>query len=441
MRSLRSLFLAGLAASVLCPAAHATNGMNMIAYDAVSAGMGGADAAVETGCTAVAANPANLSTLCKSSLVVNLSLLAPKIGFANTSMSGANDLDGKSQIFPLPFLGYANRVGESGLAWGLGLFAQGGMGVDLRDVHTNFGTSDRIYSNVRYMRLAPTLSYAVTEKLALGATVHAGYSDIAYKFFPKTSYYSPGQDDTPGTADDMAFPGQALKGARSLGVAFRAGARYEVTPKLSFGGTYTSKSTLDYKNGDLDMNFTAMGLGPVRYDASVDGFDWPAAVEGGVAVKLLENTLTIAGDAQWINWSDALKTVTVKGDSPDNPNAAPSVQIPFIFNWDDQMVYAAGAAWAFSERDIVRAGYNFASNPIPDDCVYPLFPATTESHATVGYGRSFNRVLVDLAYEHAFESKATNSNTNQMENPFGPGDRITHAQNTLHVAVTYKLQD
>jgi long-chain fatty acid transport protein len=332
-------------------------------------------------------------------------------------------------------------VGESALAWGLGLFAQGGMGVDLRDVHTNFGTSDRIYSNVRYMRLAPTLSYAVTEKLALGATVHAGYSDIAYKFFPKTSYYSPGQDGTPGTADDMAFPGQALKGARSLGVAFRAGARYEVTPKLSFGGTYTSKSTLDYKNGDLDMNFTAMGLGPVRYDASVDGFDWPAAVEGGVAVKLLENTLTIAGDVQWINWSDALKTVTVKGDSPDNPNAAPSVKIPFIFDWDDQMVYAAGAAWAFSERDVVRAGYNFASNPIPDDYVYPLFPATTEIHATIGYGRSFHRVLVDLAYEHAFESKVTNPNTNQMENPFGPGDRITHAQNTLHLAITYKLQD
>ena len=91
MKSLGCLLLAGLAALAVSSTAHATNGMNMIAYDAVSAGMGGADAAVETGCTAVAANPANLSTLCKSSVVVNLSLLAPKIGFANTTMSGANE--------------------------------------------------------------------------------------------------------------------------------------------------------------------------------------------------------------------------------------------------------------------------------------------------------------------------------------------------------------
>jgi long-chain fatty acid transport protein len=433
--------MAGLAALAICPIAHATNGMNMIAYDAVSAGMGGADVAVETGCTAVAANPANLSTLCKSSLVANVSLLAPKIGFANTSMSGANDLDGEGQVFPLPFLGYANQLGKSGLAWGLGFFAQGGMGVDLRDVHTNFGTSDRIYSNVRYMRLAPTIAYAVSEKLALGATLHAGYSDVAYKFFPETSFYSPGPDETPGTADDMAFPGQNLQGAKSLGTAIRAGARYEATPRLSFGATYTSKSSLDYKDGDLDMNFDAMGLGVVRYEGSMDGFTWPAAAEGGLAVKLLENKLTLAGDVQWINWSDALKTVTVKGKKPNNPNAAPSVTIPFIFNWDDQMVYAVGGAWAFSERDIVRAGYNFASNPIPDAYVYPLFPATTESHATIGYGRSFNRVLVDLAFEHAFESKVENQNANQMENPFGPGDVITHAQNTFHLAVTYKLQD
>lgn len=441
MKLLSILLMALVAGSTLAGTALATNGMNMIAYDAVSAGMGGADAAVESGCTAVAANPANLSTICKSSLVANISLLHPTIAFANTTMAGANDLDAQSQIFPLPFIGYASRIGGDKLAWGLGLFAQGGMGVDIKDAKTNFGTQDQIYSNVRYMRFAPTLAYKATDALSVGATVHIGYSDVAYKFFPNTSYYSPGQDNTPGTADDMAFPGQDLNGAKSLGVAARFGARYEISPALALGATYTSKSALDYKNGDLDMNFEAMGLGKVRYDGSMDGFTWPAAIEGGVAVKLMEQRLTLAGDVQLVQWSDALKTVTVKGDSPDNTNASPTVSIPFIFNWDDQVVYSAGLAYAVSEKDIVRGGFNYASNPIPDDSVYPLFPAVTESHVTVGYGHTFGKILVDVAYEHAFESAVTNPNANPMENPFGAGADISHSQNTVHAAVTYKFHE
>jgi long-chain fatty acid transport protein len=34
----------------------------------------------------------------------------------------------------------------------------------------------------------------------------------------------------------------------------------------------------------------------------------------------------------------------------------------------------------------LRAGLNLADNPIPDDYVNPLFPATVKSHATLGVG-------------------------------------------------------
>ncbi|MCA9755196.1 MAG: outer membrane protein transport protein [Candidatus Eisenbacteria bacterium] len=440
MKLSSSFLLTGLAAVIGVTPAFATNGMNMIAYDAVSAGMGGADAAMEAGCTSVAANPANLTTLCSASVAANLSLLSPSISFMNDTQSGHNDIEGESQYFPLPFIGYASRLRDSNLAWGIGLFAQGGMGVDIKDAMTNFGTQDRIYSNVRYMRLAPTLAYDVSDKLALGATVYAGYSDVAYEFFPKTSYYNPGPDQIPQTADDIAFPGQKLDGARSFGAALRAGIRYEVTPTVALGGSFTTKSTLDFKDGDLDMNMEQMGAGMVRYEGSMDGFTWPASAEGGVAVKLLENTLTVAADVQWIQWSSALETVTVKGTNP-NVAGMPDVEIPFVFNWDDQMVYALGASYSFSERDVVRAGFNFAANPIPDEYVYPLFPATTESHVTFGYGRSFNRTLVDFAVEHAFDASVTNPNTDPMVNPFGPGDEISHSQTTFHIAFTYKIAE
>ena len=73
--------------------------------------------------------------------------------------------------------------------------------------------------------------------------------------------------------------------------------------------------------------------------------------------------------------------------------------------------------------------------------VYPLFPAITESHWTVGYGRTFGRILVDAAFEHALDVSVTNPNADPMQNPFGPDDDISHAQNTVHVALTYKFHD
>ena len=71
MKLSSSFLLTGLAAVIGVTPAFATNGMNMIAYDAVSAGMGGADAAMEAGCTSVAANPANLTTLCSASVAAD----------------------------------------------------------------------------------------------------------------------------------------------------------------------------------------------------------------------------------------------------------------------------------------------------------------------------------------------------------------------------------
>jgi len=434
-----AIVVCAMAAVSAVSVAIATNGMNMIGYDAVSAGLGGADVAIETGCTAVASNPANLTTMAKQSFAANVSLLSPRLSFKNSTMSGVNDMDGEVQVFPLPFIGYGARIGGSGVTWGLAFFAQGGMGVDFQDVRTNFGTRDDIYSNVRYMRLAPTVAYELTDKLALGATLHVGYSDIAYKFFPETSYYDPGADGAPMTADDMVFPGQELAGAGGMGYAARIGLRYEISPELALGASYSTKANLTYEDGDLDMNFSSMGLGKVRYEGEVEGFSWPAAAEIGAAFKLLDAHLILSTELQWIGWSSALETVTVTGKSPNNAYAPATVEIPFAFNWDDQFVFAFGACYSVSENGKIRGGWNYGKSPIPDKNVYPLFPATIEHHLSLGYGHTFGHMTVDLTYEHGVENEVTNPNADPMTNPFGPDDTTTHAQNTLHMTVSYRI--
>ncbi len=415
---------------VLCvPHVYATNGMNMIAYDAISGGMAGADAAVESGLTALAANPANLTSVDTQELAVDLSLLMPVLHFENTTMMGANSVDGKKQIFPLPFLGYARHLRDTDWYLGVGLFAQGGMGVDFKDVQSGFGTEDSIYSNVAYGKIAPAVAYKISDRWSLGASFQLGYSTLSYDFFPATSFYDAGSG--------MMFPGQKLENATSFGYSGRIGLNWKFSDQGAFGFSYTSRSKLDYQDADLTMNFSAMGLGKVKYDAEVDGFEWPDMMDIGVSYYLLDNKLLLAADATWYNWKDSMKTITVSGNNPDNAYAPSNVEIPFVFDWDAQWEFSFGCAYKLTEIDTLRTGYNYGKNPVPDQNMYPLFPAIVEHHLAAGYGHEFGQLRLDIAWEHAFEKSATNTNADPMHNPFGPDSKVSHDQNTIHMMLTY----
>ncbi|MBN1551211.1 outer membrane protein transport protein [bacterium] len=432
--------LAGILSGLFIPVTFATNGMNMIGLDAISASMGGAESAVDTGVASLSSNPANLSSIEKSELIIDLGILSPAMNFKNSTYWGSNDIDSETQYFPLPFLGYASRVKETPFVWGIGLFAQGGMGVDFRDVVTDFGTHDKIYSNVAYGKIVPAISYDVSDALSLGVALQIGYSTMAYDFFPGTTYYSPGADQTPQTADDIVFPGQSMENAASFGYGARVGLNWHIDDMTAFGISYTTEAKLDYDEGDLTMNFGALGLGKVRYNAEVDGFTWPASVDMGFSRKFLDERFLLAADITWYNWSDAIKTVTIKGSKPNDVNAPPNVEIPFIFNWDDEWIFSLGAAYKISEFDTLRLGYNYGNNPVPDDNMYPLFPAIVEHHAAIGYGHRFSDNLkIDVTWEHAFKATEMNMNSDPNHNPFGPESEVSHDQNTLHMMLTYSF--
>jgi len=54
-----------------------------------------------------------------------------------------------------------------------------------------------------------------------------------------------------------------------------------------------------------------------------------------------------------------------------------------------------------------------ADNPIPNEYVNPLFPATTKSHYTLGLGYMFTKNHdLNFSFVYAPEVKVTNSNTN-----------------------------
>lgn len=418
----------------------ATNGMNMIGYDTISSGMGGADEAVPSGSTATAENPANIVVEDGQSMSFNLSLLMPNLSMSNATPAGSNDVDGEAQIFPLPEISYASKIGDSKFTWGLGIFAQGGMGVDFQELNTGFGNQDDLFSNVAYLKVSPTLAYQPIDSLSIGASVHVGYAAISYEFYKNTSFFDPGADQTPMTQDDILFPGQKLENATSYGYAGRIGLNYSPIENLYFGASYSMKADLELEEGELTMNFNSLGMGRVKYDATIDGFTWPAQYDAGVAYYAFDERLLLAFDVTFIQWSDAIKEVTVNGKNPDNamlPENMQTMELNFPFFWEDQTVFAFGTSFDVSDAFTLRAGVNISESPVKDEYLSPLFPAIIENHVTLGFGYNNGGFRFDVAFEKALEASQTNNNTNQMENPFGPGVEVKHDQNTIHMMLSY----
>ncbi len=427
-KQIASLGAAALLVALAAAPAAATNGMQMIGTNARSTGMGGADVAADSDAAAVSGNPALICGCAPRSANIGFTALMPKLGM--TSMGGLNDVDGENQLFLMPQIGYVHRLGQSPVTVGFGLYAQGGMGVDFKDVNTGMGGTDELTSQVAFMRLNPMVAYQATDWATFGATIMLGYAQMKFEFFPNT--YSVGFDGAGGTGDD--FAGMRVKDLSSFGAAGRLGAQFKLGPQVRLGATYTTKTDLNLDGGTGTLNFGQMRA---DYDAELDKFTWPQEFEFGFAYLPIPG-LTLAADAKWINWSDAIKDPTLKLKDPNSPGIPGSIAVPFAMNWDDQWVFAVGAEYVINPAHTVRVGYNYGKSPVPDNFLNPLFPATVEHHVTLGYGASFGKWVFDVAYEHAFENAQTNMNANMAENPFGPGLEVSHSQDTVTAAVTYR---
>ena len=162
------------------------------------------------------------------------------------------------------------------------------------------------------------------------------------------------------------------------------------------------------------MNYSGQ-ISAAASDFSLAGFsddlEQPCEIGAGIAYAM--GNSIIAFDYKRINWASAMGYKD--------------------FGWKDQNVYAIGYehsqdAWA------IRVGYNYAKSPIIDNTNNTIdmlnllaFPATVESHYTVGGSYAFSKkTSVDLAYVYAPRTTETLG-----------GVTTKHSQQALSMQLTY----
>jgi len=264
-----------LCSLTLVPAAYATNGMNMEGYGPIATGMGGASFAYDNGTAAVMNNPATLSLMeSKARLDLAIGFLSPDI---TTSAPGAPDAKSSADLFTMPAFGYVRKAGD--LAYGLGVFAQGGMGTEYgADSFLAFGSGDKVRSELGVGRVIIPFSYSVNKDFAIAASLDYVWATLDLMMALPGAQFGglvtncsgpacaglPGFGAAPWVRLDFSGGGDMNGAARGTGFAGKLGAVYKISPEFTVGATYHSKTSLsDLETDSSGASLSVAGAGVV----------------------------------------------------------------------------------------------------------------------------------------------------------------------------------
>jgi long-chain fatty acid transport protein len=434
--------------------AFATNGMNMEGYGAVATAMGGASMAYENGPGAMMNNPATLGLMPQGrGIGFAIGQLGPDVN-ASVPAMGMNAPSG-GDSYLMPAFGYVAKTGK--FAYGVGVYAQGGMGSEYgAGSFMAQGTGKETRSEVGVGRLIFPLAYNATDALTIGGSIDWVWATMDIKmaaggadFTAMTTGMSGAMPGAMGVlggmgadtyrldfSDNNDFGGSAF----GSGFAGKLGFVYKVNSALSIGGTYHTKTSLgDMETGSSAAAFSAYNvagavglLGAVPGKITIHNFQWPETYGLGFAYQPNDRWL-IAADYKRLNWSDVMKNFKMTYSSGNVMGmGAGSANMMISQNWDDQDIYMIGASYKYNDALTLRFGANFANNPVPNNRVHPLFPATVEDHYTFGFGYLFSKQSgIDFSLTYAPEVTVTGTQaTGAAGTGIGGnnGIRISHSQ-------------
>jgi long-chain fatty acid transport protein len=445
-------------AGVAVPA-FATNGMNLEGYGAVATAMGGASMAYDNGAGAMMNNPATLGLMGQgSALGVALGFLGPDV---KSSYPGAGTADSSANAFYMPAIGYLMKTGK--FTFGAGVYSQGGMGTEYgADSFLARGTGDKVRSEVGVGRLIFPLAYNVNDNLSIGGSVDWVWATMDIKMAASSDDFMAMANPTTMTAgmggamaslmsggantfridfsDNNDFSGKAV----GTGFAGKLGLTYKINSALSLGAVYHSKTSLgDMETGSTGASFSAynasgaMGA-PITGKITIHDFQWPETYGFGMAYQATDR-LMLAADYKRLNWSKVMKDFKMTYSTTNlGTGVTESADFKISQNWEDQDVFMIGGSYRLTDAVTLRAGGNFAKNPIPDNRVHPLFPAIMENHYTFGVGYMTSKTSgLDFSLVYAPEVSVTGTQTTGAA---GSGVGGNQGINIKHSQLNWNIQ-
>lgn len=390
MRLTRSAWIAALFAVLLVPSAAHAAGYSIYEQGARALGMAGANTASVNDGSALFFNPAALTQLKGKQLYLGGTWLTTSNSFAGVDPYpglGTVEQMESGHFFP-PTLYWTNHIGSSDkLAYGVGVNAPFGLGVEWKDPETFSGRERVTKASLQTLNTNLSVAYALSPRWSIAAGANALFAKVELNSI-KTFITSGGAPVNVANAK--------LSSDFTPGYAFNGAVLYTPSDVWRFGLTYRTKTEVEITDGKVE--FTQILTGDPVFDGTIAAglpadqgvgtlLKFPAMWSFGAAWNPTP-AWTWEVDGNWHQWS-AFDELAIEFKSD------PSLNQTITENYQDQFQLRVGAEHRL-EGYHYRVGYYFDEAAAPTESVSPLLPDANRHGATLGLGWQLGKWNVDV---------------------------------------------
>ena len=421
MRRFALLLLAGTPSIVVA------QGFGVYEHNTCAMGRAGVTAAAPCADgSAIFFNPAGLGALRGNRISIGATLIGAQGGFTDDVLGQRTDLN--NPLIPVPAAYFTHALTPLVTA-GIGVFAP--YGLETKWPSDGFpGRFLGYNTDIRAIYIQPTIGYQVSPKLKLGVGVAYITSrlqlhqraDLSTQVVPASLGSLIGlpagtRFSALGIPTGTDFADATLE-ASGTGLAVNFGAIIQISDRLSIGGHWLSRSTIDYDGtavfDSLPTGLTLpVAIGPLPAGTPVDNLllaqfaTGGALADGNVKTTITmppqgtigfnyraTDNLTVMADYQYVVWgwfSDIL--IDFENAATPDLTLHPSNR--------DTHGFRFGTEYRFSPKVQLRGGYLYHTAASPSQFVTPLLPEGARNEFTIGAGIELTPKLhADLGYQY-----------------------------------------
>jgi long-chain fatty acid transport protein len=299
-------------------------------------------------------------------------------------------------ICAVPTIGFVHRNQDSPWSLGLGIYGVGGFSANyaastganpiLTPQAPNGIGLGRTYAKAEVYQMAPTISYALTEKLSFGFAPTLTMANVSLDPF----FLAPPND---ANGDTFFTYGPGTSARTIFGGGFQLGTYYITDFGFHFGASYKSPQWFE----DLRSNSVDELGAPVTLRADID---LPSITSLGMAFDGFDRLL-FATDVRYYAWADA-DGFRQSGFRPDGAAAG--------LGWRSIFEVSNGVQWTVCPRLTLRAGHTWNQNPIVNSQAMFNVQSSLIIQHWLSFGgtiRWSDRVSSSIAYTHGFQNEIT----------------------------------
>jgi len=375
---------------------------------------------------------------------------------------GAHSSDAHEPFQPVPNLFLAYHPKDEPFTVGLGVFSPFGLKTEWPD-DSSFRQAG-LYGSEQVIDINPTIAVQVTRTLSIGAGLDVDYIDAELN-----------QGLSPMPGDSFGFKGHSLAVGANFGVMWKPTDRQSIgfnyhSPVFADLDGHTHEGLNGTERGESEAGNARIAAGKAQlnsaialinsdplippsikagliarataqYEAAVAASGVPASGSFPTSFPTLgaRGELTfpqyaelgysfrptpawnIEADVDWTDW-DALNTLTL--------NRTDGSQVKVPFDWTRSFIYEVGASYLLGDYKL-SAGYMYSENSVPSGTFTPVVPDSARNLVSLGVGRSFGPLEVNLAYQLGLGGTRTIVNDSVADG------RYSFISNAVSISVGY----